>query len=348
MKKNIFLSGSQAVSEGAIYSGCRYYYSTPKPINNEILKYMSFRIPEVNGIFSQAENEKSAIGMVIGSSAAGERVMTSSITEGVSAMIEGINYLSAMELPCVIVSIMYGRDGIINLEHGQYGYSDFVKSSSHVNNKFIVLAPDSVQSCYDLTIKAYELADKYRNPVIVLIDTYLAVQSQSIEIYRELLHPDKIETKHWKIGGAKNREPRVYKSFYDDDFSKYKSLIAKLKKMEEESLYEEFFTESPKELVVSFGSIAKHIQGSVLSARAKGRDIGLFIPLSLSPFPKQRLIELAEKVDKITVVEVNTGFMYSDVLNIIRDKTQIDFIGETEEIIGFRDVFNEFVKRFDY
>ncbi|MFN8672628.1 MAG: hypothetical protein U0457_11195 [Candidatus Sericytochromatia bacterium] len=347
MKKKAFLNGGQAVAEGSVYSGCRYYYSVPKPYNNQIIEYMSYRMPEVNGVFIQAENERTAIGMVIGSSVAGERVMTSSITESVSSMLEGINYMSAMELPCVIVSIMYGRDGIINYEHGQYGYSDFVKSSSHINNKHIVLAPNSAQSVYDLTIKAYELADKYRNPVIVLLDSYLTIRSESIDVFNELLSPDKIEEKNWKLDGAKNREPRVLKNFQGDNFDRYKKIMKKISSMEHEYFHEEYFTEDAEEIIIAFGSFSKNILGYVHELRKKGKKIGIFIPLSLSPFPQNRLIELAKKAKKITVTEVNTGFLYSDILNILRENITIDFVGETDEIIGFREVLKEFKKRYD-
>ncbi|MEK7433606.1 MAG: 3-methyl-2-oxobutanoate dehydrogenase subunit beta [Cyanobacteriota bacterium] len=347
MKKKVFFNGSKAVAEGSIYAGCRYYYSTPKPINNEIIEYMSYRMPEVNGVFVQSENEKSVIGMVIGSSVAGQRVMTSSTTEGISSMLEGINYMSAMELPSVVISIMYGRNGIINYEQGQYGYADFIKSSSHINNKFIVFAPYSAQSAYDLTIKASELADKYRNPVVILLDVYLAVKGECIEIFQELLHPDSIDEKDWKLNGAKNREPLIYKNFYGEDLTKYKAIMKKIKLMETEEIYEEFHTEDAEELVVAFGSFSENIKGYINELREKGRKIGLFVPVSLSPFPRNRLIELAEKVKKITVTEVNTGFMYSDIINIVRYKTELDFIGETEDIVGFREVLKEFAKRYE-
>jgi 2-oxoglutarate ferredoxin oxidoreductase subunit alpha len=345
--KKVFLSGNKAIAEGAIYSGCRYYYSAPKPINNEIIKYMSTRMAEVNGIFIQADNEKHAIGLTLGSAVAGGRVLTSSITEGISAMEEGFSYLCGMELPCVIANIMSGRFGLRSFEATQAGYIQAVRGGASGGHKFLVLAPHNVQEVYDLTIKAFELADKYRNPVMLLLDSNLALMNEGLNIDKDLLHPDKLPIKNWKLDGAKNREANIYKSYNEDSSKKYQDLIIKFKELEKEVLYEEFMTEDAEEIIIAFGSVARIIKEGIIKSRIIGKKIGLFRPISLNPFPKNELLKLSEKVKKITVVELNSGLMYSDVINIVGNKVEVSLLGESENLLGFRKIIEAFEKSID-
>jgi 2-oxoglutarate ferredoxin oxidoreductase subunit alpha len=343
MKKKMFLSGSKAMAEGAIYAGCRYYYGTPKILNNEIVRYMANRMPEVNGIFVQSENERSAISMVLGSSIAGARVLTTTTTEGIAAMDEGFSYLCGMQLPCVIGNIMSGRFGLRNFEPTQAGYIQAVRGGAAGNYKFIVLAPHTVQEVYDLTIQAFELADKYRNPVMLLIDSALVQATEGLEIETELLHPDLLSEKPWKLSGAKDRAPVIYKGFHPDNSEIYKNIFAKFKEMESETSAEQFMLEDAEEVVVAFGLIAKIVKGEIIKARQNGRKIGLFRPISLSPFPKEQLREATKNARSIKVIEANTGSMYLDIVNIIdKEKIAVSFLGESESLIGFRNIIREF------
>lgn len=342
MKKKVFLSGGRALAEGAIFAGCRYYYGAPRIINNEILKYMSTRLPEVNGIFVQAENERSAIGMVLGSSVSGAKVFTSTTTEGISSLEEGFSSLCGMELPCVICNIMTGRFGLRNFQPTQAGYMHSVGGGSTGGYKFIVLAPHSVQECYELGIKAFELADKYRNPVMVILDSALAQLTEVIEIEKDLQPPDKDDKKSWKLSGSKGRESKVFKSYHPDGSEIYKNIFGKFKALENETFIESFMIDDAEEIVISFGLTAKILKGYIIDAREKGRKIGLFRPISLSPFPKQLLKKVSEKADKIIVVEANTGAMYLDIVNIVDKK--VSFFGESEELIGFRNIIKGFEK----
>ncbi|MFN4150526.1 MAG: 3-methyl-2-oxobutanoate dehydrogenase subunit beta [Candidatus Sericytochromatia bacterium] len=346
MKKKAFLSGSKAIAEGALYAGCRYYYSSPKPINNELVKYLSVRMPEVNGVFVQAENERIASGMLIGSSVAGARVMTSSITEGISAMEEGLSYLCGMELPCVIVNIMSGRFGLRSFEANQEGYSQAVRGASAIH-KFIVLAPHNVQEAYDLTIKAFELADKYKSPVMILIDSDLALLQEGLEIDTELMTPDLLPEKDWKLSGSENRKAITYKSYQDDLSDKYSLLQSKFKQMEQEVLFEEFMTENAEELIVAFGSLAGAIKETILELNENGKKVGLIRPISLVPFPKNIVAEISNKYKKITVVESNSGLMFSDVLNNAKNKNNIFHINESDSVFGFRQILTKLREEFD-
>ncbi|MFN8577376.1 MAG: 3-methyl-2-oxobutanoate dehydrogenase subunit beta [Candidatus Sericytochromatia bacterium] len=250
--KKTFLNGSKAVVEGSIYSGCRYYYGATRPFNKDILNYSSYRFSEVNGIFTQTENERAAIGMVIGSSISGARVLTSSTTEGIFALDEGFSYLCGMEISCVITNIMSGKLGLRNYEPTQSGYGQAVRGGTSGDYKFIVLAPSTVQETYDLTIKAFDLSDKYRNPVMLLLDSALSQNYQNIDINENLLSPDYFENKNWKLDGAENREHRTYKVYHDNDY-KYKKFSDKFKMIENEVIFEEFMTEDAEHLYIAFG-----------------------------------------------------------------------------------------------
>lgn len=344
MIKQAFLSGLQAISEGALYAGCRYYYSSPKPINNEMLKYLSVRMSEVNGVFTQAENERIASGMVIGSASAGARVMTSSITEGISAMEEGLSYLCGMELPCVIVNIMSGRFGLRSFDANQEGYSQAVRGGSA--HKFIVLAPHTVQEAYNLSIKAFDLADKYRSPVMILIDSDLALLQEAIEIKTDLMTPDMLPEKDWKLSGADNRNNITYKSYQTNLSEKYSFLQSKFKQMEQEILFDLFMTEDATDLIIAFGSLAGGIKDVILELREKNIKVGLLRPISLVPFPKNVISELSTKYKNIIVVESNSGLMFSDVLNSVKDKNNIYHLNESDSVFGFREIISKLRENF--
>lgn len=336
MKKK-FLNGSKAVVEGAIYSGCRYYYGAARPFNRDILNYSSSRFSEVNGVFTQAESDRAALGMVIGSAVAGARVLTSSTTEGISAMEEGFAYLCGMEIPCVITNIMSGKLGFRNYEPTQSGYGQAVRSGTSSDYKFIVLAPSTVQEVYDLTTKAFELADNYRNPVMILMDSALAQNTQNIEIHSSLLSPDNIENKTWKLSGAENRQPNIYKLYNDNEYI-YKKFSEKFKDIKSEVIYEEFMTEDAEHLYISFGLLSEIVKENIIKQREKGIKSGLFRPISLSPFPKEQLLKISQKVKNITVVESNSGLMLYDVLNSVEDKNKVKFCGDYELSSGFRKI----------
>lgn len=341
--KKVFINGSKALIEGSVYSGCRYYYGSPRAINRHILHYSSYRFPEVNGFFTQTESERSAIGMLIGSAISGARVLTSSTTDGIAAMEEGFAYLCGMEIPCVIANIMSGKMGFKNFEPTQSGYGQAVRGGTSGDYKFIVLAPSSVQDVYNLTIKAFELADKYKNPVMILMDSALAQNYQNTEINTELLSPDNFKKKEWTLTGAENREPNQYKLYHDADY-KLKKFAEKFKDIDNEVILEEFMTEDAEHIYIAFGMVAEIVRENVIKQREKGMKVGLFRPITLSPFPKEKLLDISKRVDKITVVESNTGLMLYDVLNIVEDKKKVSFIGDTYLSSGFREISLELEK----
>ena len=341
--KKFFTDGSKALIEGAVYAGCRYYYGSPRALNKHILNHASYRFPEVNGFFTQTESERSAIGMLIGSAMSGARVLTSSTTEGIAAMEEGFSYLCGMEVPCVIANIMSGKMGFRNFEPTQSGYGQAVRGGTSGDYKFIVLAPSSVQDVYDVTVKAFALTEKYLNPVMILMDSALVQNYQNIQINTELLSPNNFQKKGWILSGAENREPNIYKLYSDSD-SKFKKFSEKFKSIENESMFESFMTEDAEHIYIAFGMIAEIVRENVLKQREKGIKTGLFRPITLSPFPKTELFNLSEKVQKITVVESNSGLMLYDILNIVEDKKKVSFIGDSYLASGFRQISLELEK----
>ncbi len=341
--KNVFLDGGKAIVEGSVYAGCRYCYGVPRALNKNILNHSSYRFPEVNGFFTQVESERSAIGMVIGSAMSGARVLTSSVTDGIGAMEEGFPYLCGMEIPCVIANIMSGKMGLRNFEATQSGYGQAVRGGTSGDYKFIVLAPSSVQDTYDLTIKAFQLTEKYRNPVMILIDSAVIQNYQNISINETLLSPDNFIKKDWTVSGAENRNPNIYKLYHDNDY-KFKTFADKFKSMENEAITENFMTDDAEHIYIAFGMIAEIVKENVIKQREKGIKSGLFRPITLSPFPKKQLLELSEKISKITVVESNSGLMLYDILNIIDDKNKVSFIGDSYLSSGFKHISLELEK----
>ncbi len=314
--KRVLVKGVEAVALGALEGGCECYFGYPITPQNEIPEIMSVELPPRGGVFLQAESETSAINMVLGASAVGTRVMTSSSSPGISLMSEGFSYLIALELPCVIVNVMRGGPGLGGIEASQGDYFQAVKAPGHGDGKFLVFAPYSCQEAYELTAKAFELADKYRNPVMILSDAILGQMKEPLEL--KPLKIKKISKEGWALTGAKNRPARVIRSLFLDSAELAKrnlTLLRKYQKMEREIRFEKMAEGGEKVLVVAFGSMARICKEAVLNLRAKGYEVGFFRPITLFPYPKKALAELvsSQKIKKIIVFELNCGQMVEDV-----------------------------------
>ncbi|MBU1905692.1 MAG: 3-methyl-2-oxobutanoate dehydrogenase subunit VorB, partial [Candidatus Omnitrophica bacterium] len=214
MSKKILITGNEAMAEGAIQAGCRFYAGYPITPQNEIPAYMSRRMPEVGGVFIQSESELSAINMVFGAAAAGAVAMTSSSSPGMSLKQEGISYIAGAELPAVIVNVMRGGPGLGNIWPSQSDYFQATRGGGHGDYHPIVLAPSSVQECYELTIRAFGLADRYRTPVIILGDGMLGQMMEPIQLSAESRKQKAESHKPWALTGCKGRKPNIAKSFY--------------------------------------------------------------------------------------------------------------------------------------
>jgi 2-oxoglutarate ferredoxin oxidoreductase subunit alpha len=327
-KKRILVKGNEALSMGAIKAGCLYYFGYPITPQNEVPEYMSRVLPGLGGDYVQAESELAAINMVMGASALGVRSMTSSSSPGISLMQECLSYMAGQELPAVVVNVVRCGPGLGGINAAQGDYFQAVKGGGHGDYKLIVLAPDSVQEMYDHTMIAFHLADRYRNPAMVLADGVLGQMQEPI-IETENVHPE--PRKPWALTGAKNRPMRYLKSLYlkDDELESHNRMLQeKYREIEKhEVLYDEMMVDDAELVVAAFGTSARIARTAINMAREKGLKVGLFRPVTVYPFPKKELNALSGKVKKFLVVEMNTGQMVEDVrLNVTGD-TDVSFYG---------------------
>jgi len=327
MPEKILLSGNEALAEGAIRAGCRYYFGYPITPQSEIPAYMARRMREVGGVFLQAESELAAINMVYGASAAGGRAMTSSSGPGISLKQEGISYLVGAELPAVIVNVMRGGPGLGNIAPSQSDYFQAVKGGGHGDYHLIVLSPDSVQEMADLAYLAFDLADKYRNPVMILADAILGQMMEGVRLgeFRKV----RME-KDWAVSGAKGRRPNLIRSLYLEEGAleeHNRRLQEKYRQMLKEVRFEQCKAEDAEIVLVAYGSMARLSKAVVEFLREKGVKAGLLRPITLWPFPERIIRELAEKVRFFFVVEMNAGQMVEDVRLSVEGRVPVYFYG---------------------
>jgi pyruvate/2-oxoacid:ferredoxin oxidoreductase alpha subunit len=320
--------GNVAVVKGAILAGCRAYYGYPITPASEIAEYAALLIPQLGGTFLQAESEVSAINMVYGAASAGQRVMTASSGPGVSLMQEGMSYLAGSELPCVIVDVVRGGPGLGNIGPEQSDYFAMVKGGGHGNYRNIVLAPASVQEMCDLTTLAFELADKYRNPAVVLSDGYIGQMIEPLDIeVSETVPPPK----PWSVQGTPETRKNLISSIYleHDELERHvRSLEAKYKVCAvEEPRYETFMTDDAEVLLVGYGIVSRVLRSAVQQARAEGLRAGLFRPITLWPYPSDALAAAARKCKSVLVVELSTGQMVEDVRLAVNGRAPVEFYG---------------------
>ncbi|MDI6871597.1 MAG: 3-methyl-2-oxobutanoate dehydrogenase subunit VorB [Bacillota bacterium] len=329
------MKGNEAIAEAAIQAGCRYFFGYPITPQNELPEYMARRLPEVGGVYLQAESEVSAINMVYGAAGAGGRVMTSSSSPGISLMQEGISYLAGAELPCVLVNIVRGGPGLGGIHAAQSDYFQATKGGGHGDYRLLVLAPGSVQETVDLLQEAFDLADKYRNPVMLLGDAVLGQMMEAVRLPRDLDEPlpppPPPESKVWATTGAVNRSRNVINSLYiePERLEKHNWHIQeKYRRMEaEEVRYEAVQVDDAGTVVVAYGTTARIARTAVDEARRQGLKAGLFRPISLYPFPYQALREAAGRARRVLVVEMSCGQMLDDVRLAVGERCPVEFYG---------------------
>ena len=320
--------GNVAVVKGAVLAGCRAFYGYPITPASEIAEYAALLVPEVGGTFLQAESEVSAINMVYGAASAGQRVMTASSGPGLSLMQEGISYIAGAELPCVIVDVVRGGPGLGNIAPEQSDYFCCVKGGGHGCYRNIVLAPGSVQEMFDLTVLAFDLADRYRNPVIIMTDGYVGQMQEPLDIKLRDIEPP---AKEWAVKGTKETQKNVVTSIFlepDDLEAHVRKLESKYQLAQElETRSENYLTEDADILLVGFGIVSRVLRSSVDQLRAQGVKAGLFRPITLWPFPSRELRETAKNVKSALVVELSTGMMVEDVKLAMNGSLPVEFYG---------------------
>jgi len=329
--KRVLMTGNEAAAEAAIRAGCRYYFGYPITPQNELIAYMARELPLAGGTFVQAESELAAINMVYGASAAGRRAMTSSSSPGISLKQEGISYIAGSELPAVIINVQRGGPGLGDIRAAQSDYFQATRGGGHGDYRTIVLAPASVQEMADFVMLAFHLADKYRNPVLVLADAQLGQMMEPLVFHAPPDGP--LPPKDWALTGAKDRPSRTIKSFYwrPGELEVFNQRLAeKYARIDaEEVRYEELFCEDAEWVLVAYGASARVARGVVVEARERGESVGLFRPITLWPFPTGRVSELAHHARGFLVVEMSAGQMVEDVRLAVEGTVPVAFYGRT-------------------
>jgi len=324
----IFIKGNEAVIKGAILAGCRAFFGYPITPASEIAESAALLFPQVGGTFLQAESEVASINMVYGAAATGYRVMTASSSPGISLKQEGISYAAGSELPMVIVDVMRGGPGLGNIAPEQSDYNQMVKGGGHGNYKLIVLAPNCAQEMCELTMLAFELADQYRNPAIILTDGFVGQMMEPVELPAPVKH---IADKPWAVDGTAATEKNLISSIYLEPSVLEEhnlKLQQKYRKIEEaEVRFEEFHTEDADVIMIGYGIVSRMLQTVVEESRAKGMRVGMLRPITLWPFPTKRIQELASTAKMFFVCELSNGQMVDDVRLALDGRRPTKFYG---------------------
>lgn len=349
MSKQILMKGNEAMAEAAIIAGCRFYFAYPITPQNEVPAYMAKRMPEVGGTFLQAESELAAVSMVMGASAGGARVMTSTSSPGMSLKQEGISYMAGAQLPCVIANIMRGGPGLGGIAGSQADYFQATRGGGNGDYRTIVLAPGNVQELADLTILAFDLADEYRLPVLILGDGFLGQMSEP------LILPEpsgKSVEKPWAITGAKDRDPHFVASMRLTPENALEEHNLELQRTydritEKEILFECTDCEDSPYMIVAYGTAARIAHKAALQLRKEGISVGLFRPKTLWPFPSEAIDKLAQNKKKILTVEMSLGQLVEDVRLACSDPSKVDFYGRAGGALPQVEAIVERIKNYE-
>lgn len=328
----VLMKGNEALAEGAILAGCRGFFGYPITPSSEIAEYMARKLPKIGGVFVQAESELAAINMVYGGASTGTRVMTASSGPGLSLKQEGISFISEAELPCLIVNISRGGPGLGGIQPSQGDYFQATRGGGHGDYHTMVLAPASTQEMMDFAILGYELADRYRIPVVIMAEGTLGNLMEPVIVRDEVTN---FVEKPWSIGGCQGRKPNIINTLHLTAeelegrnrhlFSKYKEIQANEKRAET------FMVEDADIVVVAFGLLARVIKRSVIDARKHGVKAGLIRPMTLWPFPDEHIKAVTDTCKVILSMEISMGQMIQDIRLAVEGRVPVEFYGR----IGF-------------
>jgi len=341
------MKGNEAVAEAAIRAGLQAYFGYPITPQTELLEWMSRRMPELGRAFVQAESELAAINMVYGAACTGARVMTSSSSPGISLMMEGLSYIAGTEVPMVLVDVMRGGPGLGNIAPAQSDYNQIVHGGGHGDYYPIVLAPSSVQESIDLTVLAFDLAEKYRSIAVVLTDGSLGQMMEPAEM--PAMQPLRTQFPDWAVSGCEGRERRILTSIYLDPPAEERTnlrLAARWQQVEANEIrYKEYFLDDADFVVVGYGSTGRVALSAVRAARAEGIKVGLLRPITVNPFPSQILDDLANRVQGMLVVEMSAGQMLEDVRMAVSRRIPVEFFGRLGGVVPFPDEIHNEIRR---
>jgi 2-oxoglutarate ferredoxin oxidoreductase subunit alpha len=343
MGEKILMKGNEALAEGAIRAGCRFFAGYPITPQNEVPEYMSWRLPDEGGTFIQAESEVSAINMIYGAASTGIRAMTSSSSPGISLKQEGISYCAGADLPFFYANVVRGGPGLGNIAASQGDYHQSVRGGGHGDYRVLVLAPNSVDEMANFPRKCYELAFKYRMPSMILADGILGQMMEPVEFKFDPVDPKGFKEAGWELGVAKGRGKRIVRSYDLREGELEKINAARLKKYreieEKEVLFEARQCDDAELVVVAYGTSSRIAGAAIKMAREKGMKVGLFRPITLWPFPKKQLAKLAEKANRFLVVEMSMGQFVEDVRLAVCGKIEVDLYARPAGIPSGEEVF---------
>lgn len=341
------MRGNEAVGEGAIRAGCRYFFGYPITPQNELFEYMARRLPEVGGMFLQSESELAGINMLFGAAAGGARAMTSSSGPGFTLMGEGLTVLAAAELPAVVVCVTRSGPGLGRIASAQSDYRLATRGGGHGDYQCLVLGPTSAQELYEFTYKAFELADKYRNPVIILSDAILGQMMEPVDLER--LPWIEAPQKEWAVWGKGENPRKVIKAapHTDDELIALNRRLKEkyLKCKESEQRYELLWADDASVALVAFGSTYRIALDALIKARQEGIRVGILRPISLWPFPEMAFKELLPKTKRFLVVEANNGQMVEDVRLAVCGQAEVIHYGVGGgHILSPDEIYDEIVR----
>lgn len=334
MGEKFLMKGNEALAEAAIRAGCRHFFGYPITPQTEVAAYMAKRMPKIGGTYLQAESEIAAINMVLGAAAAGARAMTSSSSPGISLKTEGISYIIGSDLPCVIVNVMRGGPGLGGIQPSQSDYWQATRALGHGDGHALVFAPSSIQEIVDLMGKAFDLAEQYRMPALILADGMLGQMMEPVEFpeadYR-------ISEKPWALTGHKNqRKPNIVNSLYLNPAELEQIILDRFERYryieENESMAESFLMEDAQYAVTAYGIAARVAKSAVLAAREEGISVGLIRPITVWPFPKQPFTN-TDRINGILCVELSMGQMVEDVRLAVNGRCPVEFVGRTGGLV---------------
>ncbi len=344
------MKGNEAIGEAAIQAGCRNYFAYPITPQSEVAEYLSRRMPEVQGNFVQAESELGAANMVFGAAATGVRVFTTSSSPGMSLMGEAISYIAGAQLPAVFVNIVRGGPGLGGILPAQSDYFQATKGGGHGDYRMLVLAPSSVQEAADLMMLAFDLADKYRNPVMILGDGMIGQMMEPVQ-FQAPAPPRGLPSKDtWATTGAKGRKRNLVHSLFLDPESleaNNHTIAAKYAQWHEHELRYETYNgdNDPKLLVVAYGTTARICSTAIDTLKAEGLEVALLRPITVYPFPSQPVAEMADRIGRVISVEMSMGQMVEDVQAAVGRGIKVDFFGRVGGVVPSPDEVTDALRR---
>lgn len=332
MAESILMKGNEALAEAAIRAGCRYYFGYPITPQNEICEYMARRLPEEGGVFVQAESEVSAINMVYGAAGAGGRVLISSSSPGISLMQEGVSYIAGAEIPCVMINMARGGPGLGGIQPSQSDYFQATKGGGHGDYRLVVYGPATIQEACDLMAHAFELADRYRNPVMILGDGMIGQMMEPV-VFPDQSERPALPAKPWATTGNSGRKTNVITSILLDpeelDAHNW-NIQSKYREIEKtEKRYQTLYGDDSEWFFVAYGTMARICQSVMNKLRREGVKVGLLRPISLWPFPDLAFDEVVDHAKGFLCVEMSTGQMVEDVRLSVTGRRPVHFYGRT-------------------